>query len=186
MPCSFHQLELPGVFLVKPKVFSDPRGFFLEIFKKSDFLQAGVSAEFVQENHSASAHGVLRGLHYQRAPRPQAKLVRVIEGEIFDVAVDMREGSPTCGEWVSASLSAENKHMLYIPPWCAHGFCVLSERAQVVYLTTGEYSAPDEGGVLWNDPSIGIDWPLSDPVLSERDQKLGSFEPLPAALFGRD
>ena len=186
MPCSFQPLDLPGAFLVKPRVFSDPRGFFLEVFKRSDFAQAGVSADFMQENHSSSLRGVLRGLHYQRAPRTQAKLVRVIEGEIFDVAVDLRKESATCGQWVSARLSAENKHMLYVPPWCAHGFCVLSERAQVVYLATGEYSAPDEGGVAWNDPAIGIEWPLTDPVLSERDQKLGAFEPLPEALFRQD
>jgi len=183
MPFSFHALDLPGVVLVEPKVFEDERGFFLEVFKGSDFTQAGLPSTFVQENHSASARGVLRGLHYQRAPRAQAKLVRVVAGEIFDAVVDMRKDSPTCGKWVGVCLSRENRHMLYVPPWCAHGFCVLSDRAEVVYLATDEYSPVDEGGIAWNDPAIGVAWPIAQPLVSARDSNLDAFEPLDPDIF---
>ena len=170
--------------LIAPPVFEDPRGFFLETFKHSEFARAGLPVNFVQENHSASVRGVLRGLHYQRAPKAQGKLVRVIAGEIFDVAVDLREGSPTCGRWLGLKLSAATRQMLYLPPWCAHGYCVLSERAEILYLATAEYSPVEEGGVAWNDSRLAIQWPLSNPMLSERDRGWGPFEPLPASVLG--
>jgi dTDP-4-dehydrorhamnose 3,5-epimerase len=170
MPFRFQALEIEGVILIEPKVFADTRGFFMESFKRSDFEAAGVAGFFVQENHSRSRSGILRGLHYQCAPKAQGKLVRVIAGEIYDVAVDIREHSPTHGKWVAVPLSAENRRMLYIPPWCAHGFLVLSEEAEVVYKTTEEYSPDHERGILWNDPQLAISWPVVNPVLSERDQ----------------
>jgi dTDP-4-dehydrorhamnose 3,5-epimerase len=184
MPFAFRELEIPGAVLIEPAVIPDARGFFLEVFKASEFARAGVPTNFAQENHSASTRGVLRGLHYQRAPKSQGKLVRVVSGSIFDVIVDMREDSPTCGKWVSAELSAENRHLLYVPPWCAHGFCVTSERAEIVYLVTEEYSPQDEGGVAWNDPELGIRWPIGDPILSRRDTEWGSFEPMALTMFG--
>src|SRR5262249_86901 len=132
MPFTFTQTDLPGVVLIEPRVFGDHRGFFLESYRQSDFRTAGVDATFLQENHSRSSRGTLRGLHYQRAPFGQGKLVRVILGEVFDVAVDVRQGSSTFGRWVGVSLSASNRRSLYIPPWCAHGFCVVSD-AEVIY-----------------------------------------------------
>lgn len=169
MPFQFEPLDIPEVVLVTPAVFPDERGFFLETYKRSAFAVAGISEEFVQDNHSRSTRGVLRGLHYQKQPKAQGKLVRVVDGEIFDVAVDIRKGSPTYGKWVGVILSSENRRMLYIPPWCAHGFCVLSEYADVLYKATDEYSPRDEAGIIWNDPCINISWPVSEPLLSARD-----------------
>ena len=183
MPFTFQPLDIPGAVLIEPTVIPDPRGFFLEVFKASEYAQAGIPTEFVQENHSASTRGVLRGLHYQRAPKSQGKLMRALSGTIFDVIVDMRAGSPTCGKWISAELSAENRHMLYVPPWCAHGFCVVSARAEIVYLVTQEYSPQDEGGLAWNDPYLGISWPVEQPILSRRDNQWGAFEPLDRSVF---
>ena len=170
MPFSFEQTPLPGVVIVEPKVFVDPRGFFMETHKRSAFVAAGIDAEFVQENHSRSIAGTLRGLHLQRPPKAQAKLVRVVEGEIFDVAADVRPGSPTYGVWVGARLSSENRRSIYIPAGYAHGFCVISEAAEVIYKTTDEYAPELEWGVRWDDPLLAIDWPCSDPILSERDR----------------
>ena len=184
MPFSFKHLPIPGAVLIEPKVFPDPRGFFLEVFKASEFAKEGVPTCFVQENHSASSKGVVRGLHYQRAPKSQAKLIRVLSGSIFDVIVDMREDSPACGKPVGEELTSENRRMLYVPPWCAHGFCVTSERAEIVYLVTEEYSPADEGGVPWNDPALGIRWPVTDPILSPRDSQWAPFRSLPASTFG--
>jgi dTDP-4-dehydrorhamnose 3,5-epimerase len=169
MPFAFEALQIPEVTLVKPRVFGDARGFFLETYKRSDFQAAGIPAAFVQANHSRSARGVLRGLHYQKRPRAQAKLLTVVTGEIFDVAVDIRVGSPTYGAWVSQVLSAENHHLLYVPPGFAHGFCVLSESTDLIYQVTEEYSREHERGILWNDPEIGIKWPVQNPELSARD-----------------
>ncbi len=162
--------RIPGVLLLTPTLIADERGFFFEVYKQSAFRDLGIDAPFVQENHSRSAHGTLRGLHYQRDPMAQGKLVRTIAGEIFDVAVDLREGSPTYRNWVGVRLSAADHRSLYVPPGCAHGFCVISADAEVEYLTTREYAPEHEEGVLWSDPAIGITWPIADPILSRRDQ----------------
>jgi len=172
MPFSFKRLAIPDVVLIEPRVFPDERGFFMETYKYSDFAAFGIKEQFVQDNHSRSKRGVLRGLHYQKPPKAQGKLVRVVVGEIFDVAVDIRKGSPWYGKWVGASLSAENKLMLYIPPGFAHGFCVLSEVAEVVYKATEEYSPEHDAGILWSDPEIGIQWPVKDPIVSLKDSRL--------------
>ncbi len=170
MPFKFQRLEIPELILIDPQVFYDERGFFLEAYKYSEFSSFGIPDRFLQDNHSYSKHKVLRGLHYQNPPKAQGKLIRVISGEIFDVAVDIRKGSPTYGKWVGVVLSSENKRMLYIPPGFAHGFLVLSERAEVLYKTTEEYSPEYEAGIIWNDPEIGIEWPIKDPILSPKDQ----------------
>ena len=172
MPFEFQRLAIPAVVLVRARRLPDGRGFFRETFKQSEFAANGIDARFVQDNHSHSTQGVLRGLHYQKHPQAQGKLVGVVSGEIFDVAVDIRKGSPTFGKWVAQTLSAENSLMLYVPPGFAHGFCVLSESADLVYKVTAEYSRELERGVRWNDPALGIDWPLRDPSLSERDLRL--------------
>jgi dTDP-4-dehydrorhamnose 3,5-epimerase len=175
MPFRFQNTAIPGVLLIEPHIIADRRGFFMETYKRSEFLRAGIDEGFVQENHSRSQHGVLRGLHYQRPPHAQGKLIRVLKGEIFDVAVDIRPDSPTAGRWVGAQLSAENRRMVYVPHWCAHGFCVTSDEAEVVYMTTTEYAPAHESGFMWNDPRLGIAWPVSSPTLSERDLKWPPF-----------
>ncbi len=165
----FKELALPGVILVEPKLFPDERGFFLETFHERKYREGGIPASFVQDNQSRSVKGTLRGLHSQRQ-KPQGKLVRAIEGEIFDVAVDVRRGSPTFAKWVGVVLSAENFLQLYVPPGFVHGFCVLSEIAQVEYKCTDFYAPNDEQSVIWNDPDIGISWPVADPVVSPKDR----------------
>lgn len=160
---------LDGVLVVVPRVFGDDRGFFLETYNEKAYAQGGLDARFVQDNHSKSRRGTLRGLHAQLR-HPQGKLVRAIEGEIFDVAVDVRRGSPTFGQWYGETLTAENFLQLYVPPGFVHGFCVLSECAQVEYKCTDFYDPEGELGVRWNDPDIGIDWPLDgEPLLSAKD-----------------
>ncbi len=171
MPFEFKRMEIPEVILVKPKVFSDERGFFMETYKRSDFEKAGIKGEFVQDNHSKSRYGVLRGLHFQREPYAQAKIVRCIRGVIYDVAVDIRPNSPTFGKYVAAILSEHNRWMLYIPRGFAHGFVVLSDVAEVVYKVDNPYAPQSEGGIIWNDPDIGIEWPIENPILSEKDKK---------------
>jgi dTDP-4-dehydrorhamnose 3,5-epimerase len=171
MPFDFKSLEIPEVILVKPKVFQDERGFFMETYKMPDFVAFGIKENFVQDNHSCSTRGVLRGLHYQNPPFAQGKLIRVVRGEIFDVAVDIRKGSPTYGKWVSAILSEENKNMIYIPEGFAHGFCVLSEVAEVIYKATNVYSAQFEAGIIWSDEELNIRWPIEKPFLSEKDTR---------------
>jgi dTDP-4-dehydrorhamnose 3,5-epimerase len=180
MPFTFERLAIPEVILIEPKAFSDARGFFMETYKQTDFAPY-VDGVFVQENHSKSQRGTLRGLHFQVGPYAQGKLVRAIAGEIFDVAVDVRADSPTRGKWAGARLSAENHRMLYVPPWCAHGFCVLSDNAEVVYKTTTEYAPAHESGVMWNDPALAIDWPVQSPNVSERDTKWPAFSALSGA-----
>lgn len=171
MPFEFKKLDIEDVQLIIPKVFKDERGFFLEGYKKSDFIKNGIDIDFNQDNHSRSTKGVLRGLHYQAAPKGQAKLVRCIKGEIFDVAVDIRKNSPTFGKWVGEKLSEENKHMLFIPDCFAHGFVVLSDVAELLYKASNEYSKKHDRGILWNDPDIGIDWGIDfEPILSEKDK----------------
>jgi len=162
---------LPGVLLIKPKVFEDPRGFFMETYR-ADMLAccADVNVRFVQDNHSRSVRGVLRGLHYQ-LHHPQAKLCRVTSGKVFDVAVDIRRGSPTFGQWYGAVLSAENKLGLYIPCGFAHGFAVRSETADFLYKCSTYYDASDDRGILWSDPEIGIPWDTPEPILSPKDQR---------------
>lgn len=175
MPFRFTRLEIPEIILIEPKVFPDERGFFMETYKRSEFVAQGIAQAFVQENHSLSSRRILRGLHYQTHPRAQGKLVRVVSGEIFDVAVDLRKGSPTYGKWVGLILSAQNKQMLYLPPWCAHGFCVLRDETEVVYKVTEEYAPEYEAGIMWNDLDLGIQWPIEDPILSDRDRAWPTF-----------
>jgi dTDP-4-dehydrorhamnose 3,5-epimerase len=164
-------LAIPDVLLIEPVAHRDGRGYFLESYHELRYRAAGIDAPFVQDNQSRSARGTLRGLHWQTAPHPQAKLVRVLAGEIFDVAVDVRPGSPTFGRWVGATLSGENFLQMYVPVGFAHGFCVLSDTADVAYKCSDIYDPKSEQGVMWNDAEIGIDWPVSDPVLSPRDQR---------------
>lgn len=162
---------IPDVLIFEPKVFRDDRGFFFESFNARAFEQAsGLNHQFVQDNHSKSAKNVLRGLHYQVAPKTQGKLLRVVQGEVFDVAVDIRKSSKTFGRWVGLVLSAKNKQQLWIPPGFAHGFLALSEGAEFLYKTTDYYSPDDERSLLWNDPALGIDWPLDGaPILASKD-----------------
>jgi dTDP-4-dehydrorhamnose 3,5-epimerase len=167
----FIKTQIPDVIRIEPKVFGDPRGFFVETYQLPRFVAAGIAQPFVQDNHSGSRQGILRGLHYQ-VRHPQGKLVRAIVGEIFDVAVDLRRQSPTFGQWVGANLSAENKHQLWVPPGFAHGYYVLSDWAEVVYKVTDYYAPEWERTILWNDAALGIDWPLvarQEPVLSAKD-----------------
>jgi len=169
MPFEFEQLSIPGLILVQPRVFIDPRGYFFELYKQHDFARAGIGDRFVQDNYSHSERGVLRGLHYQKQPRAQGKLVICLRGRIFDVAVDIRRGSPHFGKWLGVELSEENRQMLYVPPGFAHGFQVVSDSADVQYKCTDEYSPENDRGIAWNDPDINIAWPLRDPLLSDKD-----------------
>lgn len=169
MPFKFNRLAISDVIVIEPEVCMDERGFFMETYKFSEFAGFGIRERFVQDNHSKSAHAVLRGLHYQKYPKAQAKLVQIIQGEIFDVAVDIRKGSLTFGHWVSVMLSAEKKRMLYVPVGFAHGFCVLSKIAKVSYKVTEEYSPEHDGGIIWNDPDIAISWPIKNPIISKKD-----------------
>ena len=162
---------IPDVILIEPKVFGDHRGFFMETWQREAFAENGIDYDFVQDNHSKSSHGILRGLHYQME-QTQGKLVRVVEGAVFDVAVDMRRSSPSFGQWVGYELSAENRHMMWVPPGFAHGFYVMSESAEFVYKCTDYYAPEHEQSLLWNDPALNIDWHLVDgnaPILSDKD-----------------
>jgi len=170
----FVPAAIPGVVIIEPDVHMDPRGFFLETYQVEKYRAGGVPGTFVQDNHSRSTAGTVRGLHLQLR-RPQGKLIRVIEGEIFDVAVDVRRGSPAFGKWVGLTLSAGNFRQCYIPPGFAHGFAVVSEVAQVEYKCTDVYDPGGELGIAWNDPQIGVQWPIAQPVLSERDQHHSSL-----------
>ncbi|MBR6301242.1 dTDP-4-dehydrorhamnose 3,5-epimerase [bacterium] len=172
MPFEFEKQKIEDVILIKPKVFGDNRGFFMESYKKSDFYANGINVEFNQDNHSKSAKGVLRGLHYQAAPYEQAKIVRCGRGRIYDVAVDIRPNSKTFGQYVKVELSEDNKHMLYIPAGFAHGFVALSDEVELLYKASGEYNPQADRGILWNDPDINIDWEIDfNPILSEKDSK---------------
>lgn len=164
------ETDLPGVYLLEPKVFGDERGWFFESYQQDKFAALGITERFVQDNRSFSRRGVLRGLHYQ-LDFPQAKLCTVLQGEVFDVAVDIRKGSPHFGRWVGVTLSATNRHQILIPAGFAHGFTVLSETAEFLYKCSDYYHPEDEGGILWNDSEIGITWPLSNPVLSAKDSR---------------
>jgi len=178
VPFSFSSLEIPDVKLVIPKYYPDERGYFLEIFKESEFSANGINTKFVQDNVSFSTKRVLRGLHYQQKPKEQAKLVSVISGEIFDVAVDIRKDSATYGKWVGQILSEKNHKMLYIPEGFAHGFCTLSDTANVLYKVTNEHSPKNERGIIWNDPNVSISWPIKNLIISEKDKKLSTLQNL--------
>jgi len=172
MPFTFKRLNLPDVILIEAKSFPDDRGYFKEIFKESNFIEKGINVRFVQDNFSHSSKGVLRGLHFQKNPKAQAKLVTALRGELFDVAVDIRKDSPTYGKWVSEILSVQNHKLLYIPEGFAHGYCVLSDEADIFYKVNQEYSPEHDSGFIWNDPEINIKWPIDKPVISEKDLKL--------------
>ena len=167
----FKKLSIPEVILIEPKIFSDKRGFFFENFKEKDFLLNGIT-KMIQDNISHSTFGVIRGLHYQKNPKGQAKLVTTITGKIFDVAVDIRKNSPTYGKWVGEILSSENHRSLYIPEGFAHGFSVLSKEADVFYKVSNEYSQENERGIKWDDPTINISWAIEQPIISEKDNLL--------------
>jgi dTDP-4-dehydrorhamnose 3,5-epimerase len=175
------ETTLPGVLIVEPRVFRDGRGFFMETFNAERYAACGLPTEFRQDNHSRSTRGVLRGLHYQ-LHRPQGKLVSVVRGRVFDVAVDIRRGSPTFGRWFGTELSDEAPRAVWIPPGFAHGFCTLSEVADFVYKCTDVYVPEHDRGILWSDPSIGIDWPVGDPLLSDRDRALPLLSDAGSAL----
>lgn len=172
MAFTFKRLQIPDVMLVEPKIFPDKRGMFLENFKESEFFLNDIKVKFVQDNISYSVHGVIRGLHFQKQPKEQAKFITVIKGRVFDVAVDIRKNSPTYGKWVGEILSDDNHKSLYIPEGFAHGFCSLSEESILLYKVTNEYSSEDERGIIWNDPALNIPWPLEKPIISDRDNKL--------------
>ena len=177
MPFEFIPQEIKDVILVKPKVFGDNRGFFLESYKKSDFYANGITVEFNQDNHSKSSKGVLRGLHYQAKPHGQAKIVRCVKGRIYDVAVDIRPNSATYGKYVKVELSEENKQMLYIPVGFAHGFVALSDEVEILYKASGEYAPHADRGIIWNDTDINIDWNIDfEPNLSEKDKVQPKFK----------
>lgn len=176
MPFNFKRLEIPKIILVEAQAFTDERGYFMESFKESIFKTNGIDTKFIQDNYSHSTKGVLRGLHYQKNPKAQAKLVMAITGEIFDVAVDIRKGSPTYGKWVSQILSDKNHNLLYVPEGFAHGFCVLSDKADVLYKVNSEYSPEHERGILWNDPDLSIKWPTDKPVMIKKDLELPSLK----------
>lgn len=178
MPFRITEMPLPGVLLIEPHVFTDPRGFFLETFHQERYAQAGLDRHFVQDNHSHSARNVVRGLHYQ-LQHPQGKLVFAALGEIFDVAVDIRRGSPTFAQWFGTRLSQENHHQLFIPEGFAHGFCVLSDTAEVIYKCTNLYTPGDDYGLLWSDPDIAIDWPIENALLSDKDSKNPTLKDAP-------
>lgn len=170
MPFIFNQTNIQDVILIEPKIFGDSRGFFMESYKKSEFVKNGIREDFDQDNHSKSTKGVLRGLHYQLYPKAQAKLVRCNYGKIFDVAVDIRKGSKTFGQWVGYELSQENKKMLYIPAGFAHGFVVLSDEAELLYKASNEFCPELDKGIRWNDPTLNINWGLDfEPLVSDKD-----------------
>ncbi len=176
------ETPLPGVVVLEPKLHGDSRGFFLETYREDTLRQVGISEGFVQDNHSRSTRGVLRGLHYQLT-QPQGKLVRVARGAVFDVSVDVRSGSPTFGQWYGATLDEESMRMMYVPPRFAHGFVVLTEIADFIYKCTDYYHPQSEQGILWNDPAIGIKWPITDVRLSEKDGNNPVLQDQPEALL---
>jgi len=180
----FIKQSIPGLYLVEPKVYGDHRGFFMEHYNHKEFEAAGIGLQFIQDNHSRSGKGVLRGLHFQ-TKHPQGKLIRVVAGGVYDVGVDLRRGSPTFGRWWGAELKAEEHKMLYIPRGCAHGFLTLTDNVDFMYKCTDYYDASDEGGLAWDDPTVGVDWPLdrveggrSGLKISERDKKWPKLEGL--------
>ena len=176
MPFIFESLDLEGVVLVTPKIFKDSRGFFLESYKTSDFYSGGIKEYFNQDNRSFSSKDVLRGIHFQNHPRPQGKLVSCLKGSIFDVAVDLRPNSPTFKKWLAIELTEESRQMLYIPPGFGHGFLTLSDFAEINYKCTNEYDPNLDGGIIWNDPDLQIDWKIQEPLLSDKDYSLPTLK----------
>ena len=172
MPFKFSGCAIPGVKVIEYQKFDDPRGFFMETFRTGEFSAHGIELPFVQDNLSHSVRGVLRGMHYQKDPGAQGKLVLVLRGAVYDVGVDIRRGSPTYGRWIGEVISDENRKMLYLPPGLAHGFCVLSDEVDFFYKVTADYAPRLDRGFIWNDPEVGIEWPVADPILSTRDRKL--------------
>ncbi len=175
MPFNFKNAPIKGLLVIQPRVFSDDRGFFMESYKKSEFFSAGITEDFVQDNHSFSSRGVLRGIHFQRAPHAQGKLVRVVKGAVWDVAVDLRPGSSTFGKWYALELTEENSTMFYIPPGFGHAFLTLKDNTHFLYKCTAEYNPESDGGVRWNDPDLAIKWPFVDgqtPLVSDKDAAL--------------
>jgi dTDP-4-dehydrorhamnose 3,5-epimerase len=176
MSLAFEQLEIPGVLIVRPQRHRDERGYFAETYRASAFVDAGITATFVQDNLVRSTRGVLRGLHYQIPPAAQGKLVSVVHGRIFDVAVDLRVGAPSYAKWVGVDLDSENGELLWIPPGFAHGYVVLSDRADVLYKVTAEYVPDLDRGIRWDDPTLRIDWPIQDPIVSSKDTMQPTLE----------
>jgi len=172
------ETKIPGILIIEPRAFGDARGFFMETWRQERYEAMGIKGNFVQDNLSFSSKGVLRGLHYQH-PHSQGKLVSVVQGEVFDVAVDIRYGSPTFGQWVGVVLSGDNHRQLWIPEGFAHGFCVLSDTAYFTYKCTDVYTPSAEGGIIWNDPDIGIDWPVNDVSLSDKDKIYPGLKDIP-------
>jgi dTDP-4-dehydrorhamnose 3,5-epimerase len=171
MPFTFKKLDIPEVILIEPKVFPDDRGFFFEAYKRADFQAHGIAVDFVQDNFSQSSKGVLRGMHYQKNPKAQGKLVSVVRGSVLDAVVDIRKGSPTYGKWVSAILSDKNHHMLWVPPGFAHGVLILEDNTQLMYKVSDYYSPEHDRNIRFDDPAIGIQWEIENPLLSEKDNK---------------
>lgn len=182
MPFIFTDCEISGPVIIEPKVFSDDRGFFLESYKKSDFINNGIIVEFKQDNHSLSSIGVVRGLHYQKPPFAQAKLVRVIRGAVWDVAVDIRRGSPTYKKWIGVELSEDNKKMFYIPEGFAHGFAALTNEVHLLYKCSNEFTPSHDAGIRWDDPELAVKWPVANPLLSDKDLVLPYLKD--AEVFG--
>jgi len=176
MRFTFEALAIPDVVLVRPTRHTDERGFLQESYRESEFAKAGIRARFVQDNLARSTHGVVRGLHYQIPPAAQGKLVSCVSGSVFDVAVDLRAGSPSYGRWVGTTLEADTGHQLWIPPGFAHGYAVLTDVADVAYKVTAEYRPELDRGVLWNDPAIGVEWPVQEPIVSAKDQAQPTLE----------
>lgn len=176
MPFTCQKMEIPELLLISPKIFKDGRGYFMETYKETDFKAMGIDQVFVQDNFSRSSKKTIRGLHYQISPRAQGKLIMVTYGEVYDVAVDLRKSSPTFGKWLGVSLSDNDSNMFYIPPGFAHGFCVLSDVADFIYKVTAEYDRELERGIIWNDPALNIEWPISEPLLSAKDQELPALD----------
>ena len=179
--------SLEGVLIIEPRIFEDKRGFFMETYNQKRYSVSGIDRTFVQDNLSHSVRGTLRGLHYQ-LNHPQAKLIQVITGTIFDVVVDIRRGSPTFGQWIGLHLSDENRRQLFVPEGFAHGFCVLSKTADVIYKCTDFYAPDDEGGILWSDPGLDIDWPVKHPILSTKDSQYPRLDEVPATrlpIYGK-
>lgn len=175
----FTPTKFKEAWLIKPKVFQDNRGFFLESYSKKVFEEHGITADFVQDNHSMSVNkGVLRGVHFQKPPCPQAKLVRVVRGSVYDVIVDLRKDSPTFGQWEGFNLSAENFSMLFVPRGFGHAFCTLEDNTEFMYKVDGFYAPECDSGIIWNDPTLNIDWPIKDPILSDKDKALQKFSDL--------
>ncbi len=175
-------INIAGVLLIKPDVFHDSRGFFLETYQARRYAEAGVPGLFLQDNYSQSVQGTLRGLHYQQEPHAQGKLVMVLEGTVYDVVADVRTGSPSFGQWYGIELSAENQRQVYVPPGCAHGYCVTSTRASFLYKCTDYYAPSNEQGIIWNDPTLAISWPVSTPLLSAKDRAYKPFAEMAEAL----